>query len=153
MVTWIITKEYQKEKMHSMDSLKSSSSLCSHQSSWSQGESSTTEDSLRRTSEGKMKAAVVLSHSLTPLPSRTDFISNFLLPLFCHSWAKLMGSWLLPGLQVQARGISAWKAPSESECHRMRKGKTKKQQLTIACCIQAPHIQSHPWQECQTHTT
>lgn len=99
-----------------------------------------------------MKAALVLPRSLTPLRSRTDFISYFLLPLLCHSWAKLIGSWLLPGLCVQARGISAWKAPSESECHRTRKGKKKKMQLTAARCIGAPHSQSHSRQECRTQT-
>lgn len=32
----------------------------------------------------------------------------------------------------------------------MRKGKKKKQQLTTTRCIQAPHSQSHPKQECHT---
>lgn len=84
-----------------------------------------------------MKAA--LSHSHTPLPSRTDFISRFLLPILCHSWAKLMDSWLLPGLCVQARRISAWKAPSESECHRIRKGKTKKSSSWQPHAVSKPH--------------
>lgn len=135
--------------MHSLHSLKytTTSSLCSHHSTWSQGESSTTGNSQRWTSEGKMMAARVLSPSLTLLPFRTDFISHFLLPLLCHSWAELMGSWLLPRLWVRARGIAAWKAPSESQCHRTRKGKTP------ACCIQTSHSQSHPWQECHTQHT
>lgn len=77
-----------------------------------------------------MKAALALTQSLTTLQSHTDFISHFLLPLFCHSWAKLLGSRLLPGLWFQAKGMSAWKAANECECHHRRLGAKKKQQLT-----------------------
>lgn len=98
----------------------------------------------------KMKASLELSQSLTTLQSHTDFISHFLLPFFCHSWAKLMGSWLLPGLWFQASGISAWKAANESECHHMRLREMEKKAVDNHTLYPRLMQPEHPEQQCHT---
>lgn len=135
MITWITIKSKQ----------AAFSSQSGHHSSWSEGENPLTREKLPR-----MNFTGLQFCSLCRLPSDIDFISHFLLPLLCHSSAKMMGSWLLPGLWVQARGISAWKDWVKVSVTRWDRKGRKKQQLTTACYIQAPRSQCHSWQECRT---
>lgn len=91
-----------------------------------------------------MMAALAQCHSPSRLLFHSDFKWYFLLPLFCGTWAELMGSQQLPRLWVQARGISVWKGASESECHQIEKkakGKRRKKKhpLTTAHTVFQPH--------------
>lgn len=93
-------------------------------------------NSPRQTWEWENKAAQVLSYSLSPHPSHTDFISHFLLPLFL-SQLNQVDELLAVCRTMSSSRRNLGLEDTEWKCHRIRKGKMRKHQWKTGCRIQA----------------